>query len=216
MVRKLHIKESIYTDNGYKNRNDYLKSLADEFGVPLSTVKELSDILGADEDFDGLVSELDCMPCDDYDEVEEKWFDYVVNHIGNNRFGLLVFNSKSEYKKLKGNIAKWNDISIEGYNNRDELNTQVANTLVSCNCFIEVIDRNSDFHSGTLYDSKRINWQRIKDFTEGRAGYRDYPDIVNEIRKNKDLIDPEIVGDINVEVNIGDMLSMARLGVGDF
>ena len=30
MVRKLHMKESIYTDNGYKNRNDYLKSLADD------------------------------------------------------------------------------------------------------------------------------------------------------------------------------------------
>lgn len=50
---------SIYTDNGYKNRKDYLNNLADEFGVDVDTVYQLASILGADEDFDGLVTSLE-------------------------------------------------------------------------------------------------------------------------------------------------------------
>ena len=50
---------SIYTDNGYKNRKDYLNNLADDFGVDCDTVYQLASILGADEDFDGLVSSLE-------------------------------------------------------------------------------------------------------------------------------------------------------------
>lgn len=50
---------SIYTENGYENRRDYLKQLADENGVELSTVLAMADILGPNEDFDGLVTELE-------------------------------------------------------------------------------------------------------------------------------------------------------------
>jgi hypothetical protein len=58
---------SVYTDNGYKNRADYLAYLADDFGVSLATVEALSDALGGEnEDFDGLVTELE-----DYTEWEE-------------------------------------------------------------------------------------------------------------------------------------------------
>jgi hypothetical protein len=46
---------SIYTDHGYKDRNDYLKSLAEDNGVDEEIVFTLADILGPDEDFDGLV-----------------------------------------------------------------------------------------------------------------------------------------------------------------
>ena len=49
----------IYQKNGYENRMDYLKSLADDNGVPLSDVVFLADILGPEEDFDGLVSDLE-------------------------------------------------------------------------------------------------------------------------------------------------------------
>lgn len=49
---------SIYTDNGYKNRRDYLESLADDIGVELNTVLALADMLGPTEDFDGLVTGL--------------------------------------------------------------------------------------------------------------------------------------------------------------
>jgi len=48
----------IYNDNGYDNRDDYLQSLAEDYGVGLGTVKMLSDLLGPSEDFDGLVTGL--------------------------------------------------------------------------------------------------------------------------------------------------------------
>lgn len=50
---------SIYTDNGYEDRKDYLQSLADEFGCSLSTVVQLASLLGPSEDFDGLVTMLE-------------------------------------------------------------------------------------------------------------------------------------------------------------
>lgn len=46
---------NIYQENGYKNRNDYLTELAVEYDVELNMVLELADILGPEEDFDGLV-----------------------------------------------------------------------------------------------------------------------------------------------------------------
>lgn len=50
---------SIYTDNGFKNRKEYLDDLADGFGLDKATVYMLADMLGPNEDFDGLVSELE-------------------------------------------------------------------------------------------------------------------------------------------------------------
>ncbi len=52
---------SIYEDNGYKNRKDYLNSLAEDYGVGVSEVYALAEILGDTEDFDGLVSALEDM-----------------------------------------------------------------------------------------------------------------------------------------------------------
>lgn len=49
----------VYLENGYENRKDYLKSLAEDYGVNLDTVRAMADMLGPDEDFDGLVSELE-------------------------------------------------------------------------------------------------------------------------------------------------------------
>jgi hypothetical protein len=46
---------SIYTDNGYKDRIDYLKSLAEDYGVSLDKVFAVAAVLGPNEDFDGLV-----------------------------------------------------------------------------------------------------------------------------------------------------------------
>ena len=50
---------SIYTENGYANRRDYLEYLADDFGLPTETVFTMASMLGPDEDFDGLVCMLD-------------------------------------------------------------------------------------------------------------------------------------------------------------
>ncbi len=47
---------SIYTDNGYKSRRDYLESLAEEFDVPKEEVFAIASMLGPSEDFDGLVA----------------------------------------------------------------------------------------------------------------------------------------------------------------
>lgn len=50
---------SIYTDEGYKNRRDYLTSLAEDNGVPLVEVLALASLLGPSEDFDGLVTSVE-------------------------------------------------------------------------------------------------------------------------------------------------------------
>ena len=51
--------ETVYTKNGYEDRNDYLTSLADDYGMELATVNELASILGESEDFDGLVTTIE-------------------------------------------------------------------------------------------------------------------------------------------------------------
>ena len=50
---------SIYTDNGYENRKDYLKSLAEEHDVEFETVLTMAATLGPSEDFDGLVNTIE-------------------------------------------------------------------------------------------------------------------------------------------------------------
>ena len=52
---------TIYTENGYQSRRDYLKCLAEDHGVELSSVELLADLLGPEEDFDGLVSAVQDM-----------------------------------------------------------------------------------------------------------------------------------------------------------
>lgn len=52
-------KENIYQENGYKNREDYLKCMADDYGVPLNVVLSIAEVLGESEDFDGLISALE-------------------------------------------------------------------------------------------------------------------------------------------------------------
>jgi hypothetical protein len=47
---------SIYTDKGFEGRGDYLTCVADTYELPLDTVEAMADMLGAEEDFDGLLS----------------------------------------------------------------------------------------------------------------------------------------------------------------
>ena len=46
---------SVYTDNGFCNRRDYLESLAEDYGVDLCEVLAFAQVLGSEEDFDALV-----------------------------------------------------------------------------------------------------------------------------------------------------------------
>ena len=50
---------NVYMRKGYKNRKDYLNSLAVDYGVDRITVYSLANMLGETEDFDGLISELE-------------------------------------------------------------------------------------------------------------------------------------------------------------
>ena len=51
-------KENIYQENGYADRDDYLNCLSEDYGVPIEDVFSLAEMLGENEDFDGLVSAL--------------------------------------------------------------------------------------------------------------------------------------------------------------
>ena len=52
---------SIYTDEGYKNRKEYLESLAEEYDISIENVLMAAAMLGPSEDFDGLITTLEDM-----------------------------------------------------------------------------------------------------------------------------------------------------------
>lgn len=49
----------IYVQQGYKDRHDYLHALAEVLEVDPRTVFQVAAMLGASEDFDGLVTTLE-------------------------------------------------------------------------------------------------------------------------------------------------------------
>lgn len=51
--------KNIYQERGYKDRQDYLDSVAEDFGMDPIIVNSVAEVLGEYEDFDGLVSMLD-------------------------------------------------------------------------------------------------------------------------------------------------------------
>lgn len=55
-----------YKQAGFEDREEYLTCLAEDYGMSLENVKALADVLGPDEDFDGLVS-----ACQDYEAEED-------------------------------------------------------------------------------------------------------------------------------------------------
>jgi hypothetical protein len=58
---------SVYTENGYANRQDYLNELREEYG---DLVNILTTVLPASEDFDGLLTALeDAMDSGEYDDL---------------------------------------------------------------------------------------------------------------------------------------------------
>lgn len=58
--------KNIYQEHGYYNRTDYLRCLSEDWDMPFMTVKMLANMLGPEEDFDGLVTALE-----DADEMGE-------------------------------------------------------------------------------------------------------------------------------------------------
>jgi hypothetical protein len=58
---------SIYTENGYENRTDYLNELREEYG---DLVDILIGVLPSSEDFDGLVTALeDALDSGEYEDL---------------------------------------------------------------------------------------------------------------------------------------------------
>ena len=51
--------KNIYQENGYADRDDYLTCLSEDYGIPIEDVYSLAEMLGYNEDFDGLVSALE-------------------------------------------------------------------------------------------------------------------------------------------------------------
>ena len=51
--------KNIYQENGYADRDDYMTCLSEDYGIPIENVYSLAEMLGENEDFDGLVSALE-------------------------------------------------------------------------------------------------------------------------------------------------------------
>lgn len=47
-----------YLRQGFKNRGEYLRQVAEDYGLPLWKVWSIAEILGPEEDFDGLLVSL--------------------------------------------------------------------------------------------------------------------------------------------------------------
>jgi len=52
------MQENIYEEYGCKNRQEYLEQVADNSGVDMFFVQAAADMLGPNEDFDGLVTTI--------------------------------------------------------------------------------------------------------------------------------------------------------------
>jgi hypothetical protein len=50
---------SIYKQHGFDTRREYLIDLGDSYGIDSTIVFALADMLGSNEDFDGLVNALE-------------------------------------------------------------------------------------------------------------------------------------------------------------
>lgn len=175
------ITESVYTENGYKNRKDYLMSLADEYGVDVNTVLELASILGPDEDFDALVTEIEDLsdyadydysePYDYDDSVKEGHF-YVYKDIEKMKQLLFDFvrfddelvedilNGKCDYKCLAQKYLEyfWKD-SLELAD--EQIVKDVTNAWENaCKSYIE--DKDEMIRLKNLTESKKISEDTVK------------------------------------------------------
>jgi hypothetical protein len=57
MAYATELELSVYQQNGFDSREDYLESLKEEYGEEL--VDAFTSVLPASEDFDGLITELE-------------------------------------------------------------------------------------------------------------------------------------------------------------
>jgi len=117
---------STYTDNGYEDREEYLKSLAHDYGIPIGIVRALAELLGPNEDFDGLITGLE----DHVDDLN-RWeggkamstMEKIIKSIESRGCDVLGVFSFSRHSK-RGCIV-WVDVS---YNNNNSF------VIWGCSC----------------------------------------------------------------------------------
>jgi hypothetical protein len=51
--------DNVYQEHGYKDRNEYLVSLSEEYSMPQQNILFLAEMLGENDDFDGLINALE-------------------------------------------------------------------------------------------------------------------------------------------------------------
>ena len=57
------LNKNIYQENGYADRDDYLTCLSEDYGVSIEDVFSLAEMLGENEDCDGLGSASGAAEC---------------------------------------------------------------------------------------------------------------------------------------------------------
>ena len=190
------INESIYTDNGFKNRADYLQSLADDFGVDINTVKDLASVLGAEEDFDALVTELEDM-ADDYTGEEkysasefQKDLEYALHH-----YNYVVYEDTDNYED--GWIAHFDDYETA----TDDVVYDI------CNYKLNIILCDTRKHLRTFYDASKLDLDKLSIGEKGKL----YADMKYFKNDPVHYLDPSVVGeDVAVE-NIRNILDMCEV-----
>ena len=196
VVESKSIKESIYTDNGFKNRADYLQSLADDFGIDINTVKDLASVLGAEEDFDALVTELEDM-ADDYTGEEkysasefQKDLEYALHH-----YNYVIYEDTDNYED--GWIAHFDDYETAA----DDVVYDI------CNYKLNIILCDTRKHLRTFYDASKLDLDKLSIGEKGKL----YADMRYFKNDPVHYLDPSVVGeDVAVE-NTRNILDMCEV-----
>ena len=121
---------NIYVKNGYKNREDYLNNLAEDYGLEKEEVYNIANVMGENEDFDGLISALD-------EFVDYLELNYEIIYGGNKLYINNIVKGES-VKFIKGDFKNKTGIfkRITGYTDG-----------YGCVCEIEIEGKNREFTS---------------------------------------------------------------------
>ena len=78
---------NIYQRNGFRNRKEYLLSLADFYNLDIYIVYAIAETLGSNEDFDGLITMLE--------DIEEEG--YLFQQVNSDLKGVMPGKNTSPY-----------------------------------------------------------------------------------------------------------------------
>lgn len=195
--------ESIYTDNGYRNREDYLKSLADEFGVSLSVVKNLANILGPNADFDELVAEVE-----DASQMLSR-FPNELKLTDKDITRIEKLCRKNPYVVVSFKDNSFNEVAVvQGYDYLDDAERDVMFDLVSYETCSALYDNTGKVNQSkiTRYDCDNIDWNYFKNLSIKNGGLN--PSDANNVLN---YFDPNCVGVVRSEDNIKKLLDMTKV-----